>query len=200
MQPLRLPLILASGSPRRREILERLRIPFEVIVADIDETPNATESAKAMVTRLAKEKAAAVAAQHPGRWVLAADTTVAFRNTVLGKPKKDKDAQRMLTQLSGKRHEVFTGVCLRRDSDVFSFCDTTEVHFRTVTPAMIRWYVRTGEPMDKAGAYAIQGTGAFLIQRITGSMTNVVGLPVEKLVTLLLKQKLMTFTDPRIAR
>jgi septum formation protein len=188
------PLILASGSPRRREILERLRIPFEVVVANVDETPIAHETAKTLVLRLAKKKAAAIAAQHPGRWVLAADTTVAYRDHVLGKPKNEKDAQRMLTQLSGKRHEVLTGVCVRRDNDVFSFCDTTEVQFRSVTPAMIRWYVRTGEPMDKAGAYAIQGTGAFLIQRITGSMTNVVGLPVEKLVTLLLKLKIIAFT------
>jgi septum formation protein len=174
------PPILASASPRRRQWLEALQIPFEVRMPDVDETPLDGEEPMAMVVRLAESKAAAVAAANPGRWVIAADTTVAVDHHVLGKPSDLEDAVRMLMLIQGRSHQVHTGLCLRRDSQVHSFTDTAQVHLRPLTADLARWYASTGEPMDKAGAYAAQGIAALFIDRIDGSFATVMGFPVER--------------------
>ena len=174
------PPILASASPRRKQWLEALQIPFEVCAPDVDETPLAFEEPGAMVGRLARIKAEAVGRLNPDRWVIAADTTVAVDHHVLGKPVDEDDAVRMLLLIQGRSHEVHTGLCLYRNGQAHSFVDTAEVVFRTVTPAQARWYARTGEPMDKAGGYAVQGIAALFIHRIEGSFATVMGFPVER--------------------
>ena len=175
------PLILASGSPRRAQWLEALRIPFEKQVPDVDETPLIDEPPSDMVVRLAETKAEVITRRNPGRWALAADTTVAFEEHVLGKPEHEDDAVRMLMLLQNRVHQVHTGLCLRRDQEVHSFVDTAEVRFRPLTEAQARWYAGTGEPMDKAGAYAIQGIGALFVAEVKGSFATVMGLPVERM-------------------
>jgi len=180
------PLVLASGSPRRAELLRQAGIRFEVSVPDVDETLHPGEAPEAYVRRLAAAKARHVAASHPGRPVLGADTTVVVDGQVMGKPYDAADAARMLGQLSGRSHLVLTGVCLigpagetRIDAAV------TTVEFRALQAAEIGEYVDSGEPMDKAGAYGIQGKGALLVASIDGSWSNVVGLPLEILPGLL---------------
>jgi len=178
-------LILASGSPRRKQMLTDLRLPFTIDPADVDETPLPDEPADAMVLRLARDKADVVAARHPHDWVLASDTTVALESHVLGKPKDADDARRMLNLLQGRTHQVHTAICLRKGSEVYDMIDTSNVTFRAMTPEQIDWYVATGEPLDKAGAYAIQGTGGLFIERLDGSFATVMGLCTEKLCNLL---------------
>nr|WP_320133111.1 Maf family protein [uncultured Holophaga sp.] len=175
-----LPPVLASASPRRRQWMEALRIPYESWAPDVDETPLPAEDPEVMVRRLACMKAKIVAAVNPGRWVIAADTTVAVDHHVLGKPVDEADAERMLGLIQGRNHEVHTGLCLMRDQEIHSFVDTAEVFLRPMTPEQIAWYVRTGEPMDKAGSYAAQGTAALFIARIEGSFATVMGFPVER--------------------
>ena len=175
------PLILASGSPRRRHWLEAMRIPFELQAPEVDETPFLDEEPLDLVLRLAELKAEVVARRNPGRWVMAADTTVAIDHHTLNKPVDAEDAVRMLLLLQGRAHQVHTGFCLRRDALVHSFVDTAQVHFRRLTEPQIRWYVATREPMDKAGAYAIQGIGALFIEAVEGSFSTVMGLPVERM-------------------
>jgi septum formation protein len=177
---LSLPPILASASPRRRQWMEALRIPFEVCLPEADETPLPGEEPGAMVERLARAKAGLVARDHPDRWVIAADTTVAVDQHILGKPVDAADAERMLLMLQGRGHQVHTGLCLRRNDRSHALVDTAEVFFRPVTPAQARWYAGTGEPMDKAGAYAAQGIAALFIDRIEGSFATVMGFPVER--------------------
>ncbi|MDP2875993.1 MAG: Maf family protein [Holophaga sp.] len=174
------PPILASASPRRRQWMEALEIPFEVWAPEVDETPLLNEDPEAMVERLARAKAEIVAVVNPGRWVIAADTTVAVDHHVLGKPENEADAMRMLGLIQGRRHEVYTGLCLRRDQEIHSFVDTAEVYLRPVSEARARWYANTGEPMDKAGGYAAQGIAALFIERIEGSFATVMGFPVER--------------------
>ena len=173
------PLVLASGSPRRAELLRQAGIRFEVSVPDVDETLHPGEAPEAYVRRLAAAKARHVAASHPGRPVLGADTTVVVDGQVMGKPYDAADAARMLGQLSGRSHLVLTGVCLigpagetRIDAAV------TTVEFRALQAAEIGEYVDSGEPMDKAGGYAIQGGAAGFVTRLDGEYSNVVGLPV----------------------
>lgn len=180
-----MPLILASGSPRRKQWLESLSIPFVVVAPDIDETPDLAEDPVDLVLRLAKGKAGIISAAHPGRWVLAADTTVAVDHHTLNKPIDPEDAVRMLLLIQGRRHEVHTGMCLQRNQDVHAFVDTAEVFLRPISEAQARWYVASGEPMDKAGSYAAQGIAALFIERIEGSFATVMGLPVERLSALL---------------
>jgi septum formation protein len=170
-------LILASRSPRRAELLRAAGIDFTVRAADIDETPHPHESPRDYVTRLALEKAHAVPAA-PDETVLAADTTVVIDDQILGKPIDAADAKRMLQALSGCKHEVITGICLRRGDRVIQDVDVTGVWFAQLTEAEVDRYVASGEPMDKAGAYAIQGLASRFIPRIQGSYSNVVGLPV----------------------
>jgi len=171
--------ILASGSPRRRQWMDALQIPYEVCKPEVDESPKANEEPEIMVERLARAKAEIVALANPGRWVIAADTTVAADHHVLGKPEEVEDAVRMLLLLQGRAHQVHTGLCLRKDDEIHALVDTATVHFRPMTEAQIRWYVATGEPMDKAGAYAAQGITALFIEHIEGSFATVMGFPVE---------------------
>jgi len=175
------PLILASASPRRKYWFDAVRIPFEVVVPIIDEVPLADENPAEMVVRLAREKALSVSIGSPGRWVLAADTTVVVDQGILGKPKDTDDAVNMLLLIQGRKHCVHTGVCLVRDGEIHEFVDTAEVHIRPLTLEQIHWYVATGEPMDKAGAYAAQGIAALFIEHINGSFATVMGLPIERL-------------------
>ena len=175
------PLILASASPRRRHWMEAMRIPFELQAPQVDESPLLDEEPMDLVLRLAELKAEVIARRNPGRWVLAADTTVAVDHHTLNKPVDVEDAVRMLTLIQGRAHQVHTGLCLQRDAQVHSFVDTAQVHFRPLSEAQIRWYVGTHEPMDKAGAYAIQGIGALFIENVAGSFSTVMGLPVERL-------------------
>ena len=171
-------LILASASPRRRELLASLEVGFRVVIPEIDETPLPGEKPRAFVERLAEEKACAVDADGT---VVAADTIVVQNDTILGKPTDAAHAREMLSSLSGKMHEVVTGVCVKSAARTVVFSVATEVAFRTLTADEIARYIATGEPMDKAGAYAIQGGAAHMIRSIQGSYTNVVGLPLCEL-------------------
>lgn len=170
-------LVLASRSPRRAEILRQAGIPFTVRTADVDETPRDGEKPEDYVRRLAEEKAIAIDAE-PGETILAADTTVVIDGEILGKPADDADARRMLGLLSGRKHEVLTGIALRRGAELIRDWAATEVWFTTMTDDEIAAYVAGGEPMDKAGAYAIQGLASKFIDKIDGCYFNVVGLPV----------------------
>lgn len=171
-------LILASGSPRRRELLGALGLVFEVRPADLDETRHDGESPESYVRRLARDKARARG--DDGELVLAADTTVVCGDEVLGKPRDPADARRMLTQLAGRDHHVWTGVALHRPADgrIAVGAERTRVTIAAMSEAEIAWYAATGEPDDKAGAYAIQGLGALFVAAIDGNYTNVVGLPI----------------------
>jgi septum formation protein len=167
-------LILASQSPRRREILERAGIPFKVKAAGIPESPEPGESAERYVRRLSHEKCSAI----EGELVLGADTVVVVDGEILEKPSDAADAGRMLRKLSGRAHSVLTGVCLRSGSRFYEDVCETFVHFSALTESEVEVYVASGEPMDKAGAYAIQGLASKFITRIEGDYLNVVGLPV----------------------
>ncbi|QQS46085.1 MAG: septum formation inhibitor Maf [Acidobacteriota bacterium] len=170
-------LILASASPRRAELLTAAGIEFTVRVADVDETLLPGEPAADYVLRLSREKALAVA--RPGEIVLGADTTVVIHHEIAAKPIDEPDAARMLRALSGQWHEVLTGVTLLRDQIILSEVDLTRVKFTEMSEEEIDWYVKSGEPMDKAGAYAIQGLASRFVEKIEGNYSNVVGLPVE---------------------
>ncbi|MGP8245803.1 MAG: Maf family protein [Bryobacteraceae bacterium] len=183
-------LVLASQSPRRSEILRQAGIPFIVRAAQVDEAALAGEPAERYVARLAEAKACAVLAA-TDEIVLGADTTVAIDHHLLGKPENEADACRMLALLSGRRHEVLTGVCLRRGDSLASAVESTAVWFTPLTGREIAEYVASGEPMDKAGAYAIQGLASKFINRIEGCYYNVVGLPVA-LVYRMLNQKALS--------
>jgi len=176
------PLVLASASPRRRALLEQLGIPLHVDPAHLDENVGAGEPADRYVLRIAREKAAAVCARHPGATVLAADTSVVVDGRVLGKPVDPDDALRMLGALAGRSHHVLTAVAV---AGAGVRLVTAEVTFARAAEPELRWYVATGEPMDKAGAYAVQGIGGFLVERITGSVSAVVGLPLVETLALL---------------
>jgi nucleoside triphosphate pyrophosphatase len=170
-------LVLASRSPRRRAILQEAGIPFVVRPADVDETPRPGELPREYVTRMATDKARAVAAA-PDEIVLGADTTVVIGGQMLAKPLDSRDAMRMLELLSGQRHQVVTGICLQRAGGLVQDCAETSVWFAPLSRQEIEAYVASGEPLDKAGAYAIQGLASKFIRRIDGCYFNVVGLPV----------------------
>ena len=180
-----LKIILASRSPRRAELLAAAGIPFEIFAIDIDETPRPAEDPAAYVERLAIAKANAVAAVRPGEVVLGADTTVVLDGQILGKPVDEADAARMLRALSGRTHEVLTGVALVGPRGVHSAVEQTRVWISSMTDEDISRYVASGQPMDKAGAYGIQGLASCFIPRIEGSYTNVVGLPVALVSSIL---------------
>jgi septum formation protein len=175
-------LVLASGSPRRRELLEGLGVRFKVRPVDLDESPVPGESPRDYVLRLAIEKAAARVER--GELVLAADTTVVVDGEILGKPLDDDDARRMLRLLAGREHSVLTGIALHCSSGKAAEVDETLVRFAPLSEAEIDWYVATGEPRDKAGAYAIQGLGSLFVEGVEGSWSNVVGLPVPRMYRL----------------
>lgn len=174
-------LVLASSSPRRSFYLDQLGFRFRKTYPEVDERLLPGERARPYVRRLALEKARDVAAKHPKAWVVAADTSVVVDDTILGKPANDRQARSMLRSLSGRWHQVLSGialVCRKRNTELVR-TSLTRVRFREMTATEIRWYVATGEPSDKAGAYAIQGKGGFFVERIVGSPSNVVGFPVE---------------------
>lgn len=184
-------LVLASQSPRRSEILRQAGIPFTVRVAEVDESPLPGESPEDYVQRLAEWKACAVPADSTDI-VLGADTTVVVDGQILAKPADPADARRMLALLSGRCHEVLTGICLKQGDSLTRDCAATRVWFSPMSPAEIADYVASGEPMDKAGAYAIQGLASRYIERIEGCYFNVVGLPVS-----LVYRHLRHFPDSR---
>ena len=185
------PIILASASPRRQELLKNAGIEFTVQPSDIPEIPRAGESPRAFGERMALEKARAIQAQAKGCVILAADTVVAVGGEILGKPEDAADAARMLRLLSNRTHQVITAVCLlaAEFEDVQS--ETTAVHFNAMSETEIAEYVATGEPMDKAGAYAIQGLASRWISEIEGDYYNVVGLPVDLVWRMLHEHKVV---------
>jgi septum formation protein len=178
-------VVLASASPRRRELLAMIGIVHEVQPADVDESVRPGESPPAYVERLARAKAQAVAAIAPDAVVIAADTTVVLGDDILGKPADVAEARHMLARLAGHTHEVCTGIAVECGGRVASGVERVAVTFRTLTPEDIAEYVATGEPMDKAGAYGIQGWGATIVDRIDGDYFSVMGLGLRRLVSLL---------------
>ncbi|MGO1501651.1 MAG: Maf family protein [Marinobacter sp.] len=178
-------IILASASPRRSELLEQIGVPFSVQPAHIDETPRAAEAAGNYVERLAREKALAVANNFPGRQVLGSDTSVVLDNAILGKPSDEREACAMLARLSGKTHQVMTAIALAEGGHCESRLVTTDVTFRVLSEGEIAAYVATGEPMDKAGGYGIQGLGGIFVKELRGSYSAVVGLPLQETAALL---------------
>ena len=180
-------LILASKSPRRYELLKQVGFDFDVIPSRIEENFFKEESPKKHVLRLAEAKALDVGRQYPDRWVIAADTIVYIDHSILGKPKNREEAMEMLRRLSGKEHWVLTGFSVQHlqkgkgDGEAVR----TAVKVKKLTPVEMEWYIQTGEPFDKAGGYAIQGIGSFMIESIKGSYTNVVGLPICELIQML---------------
>ena len=183
-------LILASKSPRRKHLLEQAGLKFSVIPSDFDETSVAMSDPASYVRALAEFKALDISHKHPDSWVIGADTLVLSDKQVLGKPGSDEEAREMLKRLSGKRHQVLTGycICCRARKQLFSETVKTDVHFKELRREEIDWYIGTGEPSDKAGAYAIQGLGSFLVRSIKGSYTNVVGLPVCEVIEFLTRE------------
>ncbi len=178
-------LLLASGSPRRRELLELLLGSIDIEAADIDETPLAGEQAHDLVRRLAEEKCSVVARRHTGRTIIAADTVVVLDGDILGKPVDRHDAATMLRRLAGRRHQVISGIAVTHQTKRASVTETTEVVFRSLSDAEIDWYLGTGEADDKAGAYGIQGRAALFVERVEGSYHNVVGLSVASVDALM---------------
>jgi septum formation protein len=174
-------IILASGSPRRRELLDTLGVRFEVVPAADEETPNPGEQPAAFAVRAARGKAVQVAGGQPRFPVLASDTVVEIDGRILGKPQSTAEARAMLRLLSGRTHQVHTAVALVVEGDCTSLLDTAVVRFLAIDDPLIDWYVSTGEPMDKAGAYAVQGAGGVLVESVTGSPQTVIGLPIHRL-------------------
>jgi septum formation protein len=191
-------VVLASGSPRRREFLHGLDLDFEVIPADIDETPLTGESPGDYVSRLCASKATHVATTlaDPRALIIAADTTVTFDGRILEKPKDDTDGVAMLRALSGRTHETLTGVAVSYLGRTTHALVSTDVEFAVLSDADIAWYVGTGEGRDKAGGYGLQGRASVFIKRLNGSVTNVIGLPLPEMVELLGEFDL-TLTDLR---
>ena len=179
--------ILASSSPRRRELLASIGLDFDVLPSNVPEIHEEGEAPEEYVARLSRDKASAIAFAHPSRWVIAADTTVLLGDELLEKPVDTADAARMLATIAGQTHIVYTGVTLEnRERDYRETrVSESEVRMLPLSPEDIEWYVRTGEPLDKAGAYAVQGAGAMFIESIHGSYTNVVGLPLATLFQML---------------
>ena len=182
-------LILASGSPRRAEILSAVGWDFEKYVADVDESERTGEAPSVYVERLAKEKSRAVAALFPDSIVLGADTTVVVDDGIIGKPEDLNDAKRMLRMLSGKWHEVLTGVAITQRGETMSAVQGTKVKFADMSEAEVDFLAEHGEPLDKAGAYAVQAQAALFIEGIEGDYWNVVGLPVRLVYDLIKKAR-----------
>ncbi len=183
-------LILASKSPRRRYLLNQAGLSFSVIPSNIDEKSVPKSSPENYARLLAEAKASDISKKYPEKWVIGADTIVLINGSILGKPGSIAEARAMLKRLSGRTHKVLTGycICCKNKKQHFSETKTTKVVFKKLTDEEIKWYTHTKEPFDKAGAYAIQGLGTFLVKSINGSYTNVVGLPVCEVIEFLLKQ------------
>jgi septum formation protein len=181
-------IVLASESTRRVDILRTLGISFSIIPPDIDERRKRDETIRDYVLRIAQEKAKKVGIHFPDKWVIGADTIVVHKGKVLGKPKNEKEAMEMLTALRGKWHKVLTGYCILNVSKKTSCQDVveTKVFIKDLTDEEIRRYIKTSEPFDKAGSYAVQGKGGFMVKEIKGSYSNVVGLPICEITDILL--------------
>jgi septum formation protein len=178
-------LILASRSPRRSELLHSLGLEFEVSPSNVDEITHPEQSPEQNATNIARDKARWVARQNPGSYVLGADTMVVLDQEIIGQPTDEEDACRILSKLAGKQHRVITGVVLiSPEAEEYATATVSTVSIKSVTENEIRSYVATGEPLDKAGAYAIQGEGSFLVESWEGSYSNIVGLPLEALTDL----------------
>ena len=190
-------LILASKSPRRRYLLSQAGLVFSVIPSQVDESSISVSSPALYAKELAIAKALDVAQHHPDSWVIGADTIVLIDGLILGKPDSRKHAVEMLGRLSGQTHQVITGYCICRQTTGKQIADSvmTDVTFKTLSTREIEWYTRTSEPFDKAGAYAIQGLGTFLVKGIHGSYTNVVGLPVCEVIEHLIREGVVGFDD-----
>jgi nucleoside triphosphate pyrophosphatase len=195
-------LLLASASPRRRELLAKLGVDFEVLASEVAEEPRPGESGEAFACRTAREKAVEVAARRPSHWVLAADTVVVRDGDILGKPLDGSDAAQMLRRLSGRTHQVLTAVALYAPGGmpVAEAVVRSEVTFRAIADTEITTYLDTGEPFDKAGAYAIQGHAGRFVVQVVGSYTNVVGLPLDEVRDLLQRHGLLTMAARKAAR
>jgi septum formation protein len=191
-------LILASSSPRRFELLNQLGIDFLVVPSLVEEDFVEMVSPEDYVIRLAEAKAIDVGNRYPNHWVIGADTIVYIDGLILGKPKGDRDAMDMLSRLSGREHQVLSGIFVsnlnKRKSEAMTV--RTGVKIKTLTPSEMEWYIRTGEPFDKAGGYAIQGIGSFMIEWINGSFTNVIGLPLCELIQMLISLDAIRFPPP----
>ena len=186
-------LILASGSPRRKTLLQDLGLEFEVIAAQVEEKPRAGEKPEDFVLRAASDKAGAVSCDNPASWVLGADTVVVHGGRILGKPGDGEEALSVLLALSGQKHLVHTGFCLANVKKQVSVSRlvTTEVYFSSFSEEIAAAYVASREPLDKAGAYGIQGAGGVLVKKINGSYSNVVGLPLVEVIQEMLRYKLV---------
>jgi septum formation protein len=189
-------LILASKSPRRRYLLQQAGLEFEVLPSSIDESSIHMKDPESYVRTLAESKAQDISERFPDAWVIGTDTIVVIDGTILGKPASRSEARSMLMQLSGRTHQVLTGYCIRCKDANRSVSETvsTDVHFKSLSVDEIDWYIRSGEPFDKAGAYAIQGLGTFLVKGIHGSYTSVVGLPVCEVLEFLIQEGIMGLT------
>lgn len=182
-------LILASKSPRRKYLLSQAGLKFEVMPSRFDESTVPLVDPRDYVCTLAQSKAVDISTKIPECWVIGADTIVLINGQVLGKPKGKSAARQMLSQLSGQTHQVYTGytICCKESGDEITDAVITDVTFKALSADEIEWYINTDEPFDKAGAYAIQGLGTFLVKRINGSYTNVVGLPVCEVIEHLIR-------------
>lgn len=174
-------IILASMSPRRRELMRLLPIEFEVCAVDIDESIDKNKSPSENAMEIAKRKAQTAGKLYDDAIIIGCDTIVAIGDKILGKPQNEIDAKRILLELSGAEHRVYTGVCILNGGKTMQFFGSADVKMKQLTSSEISWYIGTGEPMDKAGAYGIQGYGSLFIERINGDYYSVVGLPVCKL-------------------
>ena len=192
-------IILASKSPRRRYLLEQAGLKFSVIPSSIDEAKIPLCSPESYVRILSEAKADDISKKYPEKWVIGADTIVLKNNDILGKPRSRDEARTMLKQLSGQVHQVLTGyaVCCKAKNKMFSETIKTDVLFKNLTHDEIEWYVHTKEPFDKAGSYAIQGLGTFLVKSINGSYTNVVGLPVCEVIEFLIREGVIDIAKTR---
>ena len=181
-------IILASKSPRRRDLLEQLGLNIKIVPSNIDETLVSIQNPEKYVKKLSLLKANNTALFYPDQWVIGADTIVVVKGQILGKPVSKTDAIAMLNKLNNCEHNVFTGFSIvnLKKKIIITQSTETKVFFKSLSPEEIKWYVSTGEPFDKAGSYAIQGIGAFLVKRISGSYSNVVGLPVCEVIEILM--------------
>ena len=194
-------IILASKSPRRKELLNQIGMDIEICPSNIDEDKISIDNPVGYVKELARLKAENIAYLHPGSWVIGADTIVVIHDQIIEKPRSKSDAISMLNKLNNREHFVYTAFCIcNHDSDSYTMeavskSVKTKVYFKNLTDSEIEWYVNTKEPFDKAGGYGIQGVGAFIVKKISGSYTNVVGLPVCEVVEALIKLNLIEFKE-----
>lgn len=191
-------LILASTSPRRKELLQKLNIPFTTFSPNVDESVNQNLPPEEIVMLLSSRKANVAAQQFPSSTIIAADTIVVSDEKILGKPNSRKEAKQMLCSLSGKRHFVYTGVTLINKQHAERFYEKTAVDFWPLTDQEIEKYLDSGEPFDKAGAYGIQGVGSLFVKSIHGDYYSVVGLPISRLFRLLIEKRLVPYTETSI--